>query len=126
MGSVIQARECPILTGVNRSRVKLPKGVRPPFDVYLNGVLQRSGDDYDVNARTGELVFGRPLAQEGRLGPWRWFLGAWGIGTYRKNDVVDVRYERNGQMLVAHALEVKPPSVSPREGGPGAPTGEEA
>ncbi len=101
------ARECPILAGVSRSRVRLPPGLRPPFDVYLNGVLQRSGEDYEV--RAGELVFDRPLAQEGRLGLWRWFLGAWGIGTYRKNDVIDVRYERDGQMLVAHALKITPP-----------------
>jgi len=124
MSFAIQWHECPILTGVTRSRIKLPRGVRPPFDVYVNGVPQRSKEDYEV--RGGELIFDRPLAQEGRLGMWRWFLGAWGIGTYRKNDVIDVRYERDGQMLVAHALEVTPPSESPREGGPGAPTDEGA
>src|SRR3954447_10614077 len=40
---------------MSQSRVKLPPGVRPPFDVYLNGVLQRLGDDYEV--REGALVF---------------------------------------------------------------------
>ena len=54
---------------MSHSRVKLPPGVRPPFDVYLNGVLQRLGDDYEV--REGALVFDRPLAKEGRLGAWR-------------------------------------------------------
>jgi hypothetical protein len=92
---------------MDRSRVKLPPGVRPPFEVYLNGVVQRLGEDYEVG--DGALLFDRPLAQEGRLGLWRWFLGAWGIGTYRKNDVVDVRYESNGRPLVAHALEIEPP-----------------
>jgi hypothetical protein len=37
-------------------------------------------------------------------------LGFWGIGTYKRNDVVDVRYEVRGQPMVAHALEVQPPA----------------
>ena len=36
------------------------------------------------------LVFEADLAKEGKLGFWRWFWGAWGIGTYKKNDQVDV------------------------------------
>ena len=92
---------------MERWRVKLPSGVRPPFEVYVNGVLQQPGRDYDV--RGGELLFDRPLAKEGRLGLWRWFLGAWGIGTYRKNDAVDVRYQAGGRPAVAHALEIEPP-----------------
>ncbi len=89
---------------MSQSRVKLPAGVRPPFEVYLNGVRQRPGDDFEI--REGELLFDRPLAQEGRLGFWRWFLGAWGIGTYRKNDTVDVQYEIDGRPMVAHALDL--------------------
>jgi|SRR3954447_11308938 len=88
-------------------RVKLPAGVRPPFEVYVNGVRQTLGEDYEV--REGSLVFERPLAKEGRLGLWRWFLGAWGIGTYRKNDQVDVQYEVEGRPTVAHALDIQPP-----------------
>ena len=96
--------------------------MRPPFEVYVNGVAQREGEDYVLGR--GALLFARPLAKEGRLGLWRWFLGAWGIGTYRKNDTVDVRYERGGRMHVAHALEITPPrSASPRGREPGAPTG---
>jgi hypothetical protein len=55
------------------------------------------------------LLFDRPLAKEGRLGLWRWFLGAWGIGTYRKNDTIDVRYETGGRPMVAHDLPFEPP-----------------
>jgi hypothetical protein len=91
---------------MDRWQAKLPPGVAPPFDVYLNGVPQREGDDYEVGP--GVLLFDRPLAQEGRLGLWRWFLGAWGIGTYRKNDTVDVRYEVQGRPMVAHALDIEP------------------
>ena len=92
---------------MDRWRVKLPEGVEPPFEVYVNGVPQSEGEDYEL--RRGSLVFQRPLAKEGRLGLWRWFLGAWGIGTYRKNDTVDIRYERGGRMQVAHALDITPP-----------------
>lgn len=95
----------------------LPPGVTPPFEVYVNGVLQRAGDDYEVAG--DRLLFARALAQEGRLGFWRWFWGAWGIGTYRAHHTVDVRYQRSGQTLVAHALRVEPPS---RSGDAGPPT----
>jgi hypothetical protein len=87
------------------SRVRLPEGVREPYAVYVNGVRQQLGRDYRVSG--GELVFDRALAKEGRLGFWRWFLGAWGIGTYRKNDQVDVAWEVDGQPRVAHALDIE-------------------
>ena len=84
--------------------------------MWVNGVPQREGVDYD--RRDDALVFRRPLAKEGPLGFWRWFLGAWGIGTYRKNDVVDVRYERGGRAVVADALDIEPPA-SATDGAPG-------
>ena len=88
--------------------MKLPAGLRPPFEVYVNGVRQAEGSDFEY--REGVLLFDRPLAKEGRLGLWRWFLGAWGIGTYRRNDTVDVRYELRGRPQVAHGLDIEPPS----------------
>jgi hypothetical protein len=87
--------------------VRLPRGVRAPFAVYVNGVPQTEGVDYELHGR--ELRFGRPLVREGKLGFWRWFLGAWGIGTYRRDDQVDVTWEVNGQPRVAHALDIEPP-----------------
>ena len=91
-----------------RSRVPLPPGVRPPFEVYVNGVPQELGGDYEVAG--GELVFDRPLAQEGRLGFWRWFWGAFGIGSYGRNDQVDVAWEIEGRPRVAHALDIEGPA----------------
>ena len=89
------------------SAVHLPVDVRRPFDVYVNGVRQQEGIDYVVRHR--ELVFERELAQEGRLGLWRWFLGAWGIGTYRKHHSVDVSYALpDGRPMVAQNLPVEP------------------
>ena len=90
-------------------KVRLPPGVREPYTVYVNGVRQHEGTDYEVSGST--LLFDRELAKEGRLGFWRWFLGAWGIGTYRKNDQVDVAWEAGGQPRVAHALDIEPPSA---------------
>ena len=97
---------------MERWRVQLPPGVRPPFEVFVNGVPQQQGVDYEI--REGALLFTRELVQEGKLGFWRWFLGAWGIGTYRRNDTVDVRYELDGRPMVAHGLAVEPPSGNPQ------------
>jgi hypothetical protein len=87
--------------------VRLPAGVREPYTVFLNGVRQQEGTDYEVHR--GVLEFDRPLAKEGKLGVGRWFLGAWGIGTYRKNDTVDVAWEVDGRPRVAHALDIEKP-----------------
>ena len=87
------------------SRVPLPHGVTEPFTVYLNGVRQEPGRDFQV--RAGALVFQAELAKEGKLGFWRWFLGTWGIGTYRKNDQVDIAWQVEGRPVVAHALDIE-------------------
>ena len=41
---------------------------------------------------------------------WRWFLGAWGIGTYRQNDSIDVQYDVRGRPQVAEGLDIEPPA----------------
>ena len=74
--------------------------------MYVNGVHQKRGTDFRVRGR--KLVFDRELRKEGKLGFWRWFLGAWGIGTYRQNDSVDVRYEIEGRPQVAEGLDIEP------------------
>jgi hypothetical protein len=90
---------------VAQSRVKLPPGVRAPFDVFINGVRQELGNDYQVHG--GELLFDRELVQQ-KLGFRAWLLGFWGIGTYKRNDEVDIRYEVDGRPMVAQGLEVTP------------------
>ena len=87
------------------SKVKLPRGLREPYQVYLNGVPQQLGVDYSV--REGSLVFEKDLRKD-RISGWRWLLGAWGVGTYRQDDSVDVRYEAaDGSPRVAEALEIE-------------------
>jgi hypothetical protein len=90
---------------VPRSVVPLPSEVRAPYEVFVNGVRQRLGDDYSV--RSGALVFDRELRKD-RISGWRWFLGAWGVGTYRQDDSVDVRWERpDGTPAVAQRLDIE-------------------
>jgi hypothetical protein len=86
--------------------VQLPPGIRTPFEVYVNGVRQELGVDYRVSE--GALLFDRELVQQ-KLGMRAWLMGLWGIGTYKRNDEVDVRYEVDGQPMLAHALKVVPP-----------------
>ena len=91
-------------------RVPLPPDVRSPFTVYVNGVRQELGADYEV--ADGALVFARPLVKEGRLGFWKWFWGAFGIGTLRPQRRGRRRLGRaDGTPRVAHALEIEPPDA---------------
>lgn len=88
-----------------RSIVTLPPEVRDPYQVYVNGVPQREGADYAVKGRT--LMFERALRKD-TISKRRWLLGAWGVGTYKQDDSVDVRYEAaDGSPRVAEALEIE-------------------
>ena len=78
------------------TRVELPGHVPAQFEVYVNGVRQEPGRDFELDGRA--LVFPRPLAQEGRLGFWRWASMWLGVaGTYRQHESVDVVYEADGR-----------------------------
>jgi hypothetical protein len=86
-----------------RTRVDLPSYVVPPFEVYVNGIEQRPGVDFEADGRV--LWFARELKTEGRLGFWRW-LSLWvGVaGTYRQDDSVDVVYATPSGKAVAAKL----------------------
>ena len=89
-----------------RSRIDLPPHVPDAFQVFVNGVEQKRGTDYEVRGRT--LLFPRPIAQEGRLGFWRW-AGMWlgVVGSYRKHETVDVVYDVGGRRQVETGLRPK-------------------
>jgi hypothetical protein len=90
-----------------RTRIELPDHVPSVFEVYVGGVRQRPGRDFAVEGRS--LVFPRPLAQEGRLGFWRWASMWLGIaGTYRKHEAVDIAYEVDGHREVETGLQPQP------------------
>ena len=90
-----------------RSRIELPEHVPPAFEVYVGGIRQLPGRDFDVQGRT--LVFPRPIAQEGRLGFWRWASMWLGIaGTYRRHETVDIVYTVDGRREVETGLQPEP------------------
>jgi hypothetical protein len=91
------------------TRIELPAFVREPYEVFVNGVPQVAGTDYEVIGPT--LIFDKDLASEGKLGFWRWLSMLLGVaGTYRKNDKVDVVFTVDGRPKVV-ALEVPPRGV---------------
>lgn len=86
-------------------RVRLPRGAREPMRVYVNGVEQAAGVDYEL--RGSEVVFARPIVKE-TVTPGRWaamYLGL--FGTYRKHETVDVEYTLDGTVQLASDLEVR-------------------
>ena len=88
-------------------RVRLPRGAEPPIVVYLNGVRQTEGDDYEL--RGGEIVFSRPIVKEGKLGAMRWLSMLIGlVGSYRKHETVDVEYRLGGAVKLASDVEIRP------------------
>lgn len=87
-------------------RVKIPAGAEPPYTVYINGVEQIEGQDFNIEDR--ELVFTRPIVKE-EMGTSRWlamYLGLW--GTYRKDEKVDIQFQRDGKTEHVADLDVVP------------------
>lgn len=96
----------------SRWLVPLPRDAATPIEVFVSGVPQQRGRDYEIERRGGRtvLVFSRPLQREGRLGFWRWTLMFFSIaGSYGRDDSVDVRYSVNDRPRVASGLEIVPP-----------------
>ena len=84
------------------------RGAEPPVRVYLNGVEQTAGADYEL--RDGEILFARPVLKE-KVGAGRWLAMYLGLfGTYRKHETVDVEYRLagTGKLQLASDLEVMP------------------
>ncbi|MGO9823255.1 MAG: hypothetical protein ACLPTJ_21710, partial [Solirubrobacteraceae bacterium] len=88
-----------------RSIVSLPTdvGIYDEFEIYINGVLQEPDLDYHLHGHA--LIFDRALRKD-TISGWRWLLGAWGVGTYRQDDTVDVRYQADGEMRLRHRLPI--------------------
>jgi hypothetical protein len=87
-------------------RVRLPRGAEPPFAVFVNGVEQGLGVDYQI--RGGEVVFARQIVKE-KVGAGRWLAMYLGLfGTYRRNETVDLQFHRKGKVELASDLPVEP------------------
>jgi hypothetical protein len=78
-------------------RVRLPRGAQAPIRVYINGIEQVEGTDYELDSEG--VLFEQPIIKEGKLGGLRWLSMAIGLfGSYRKNETVDVSYSLDGQI----------------------------
>jgi hypothetical protein len=87
-------------------RVRLPAGAAPPFAVFVNGVEQRQGADYEIGE--GEIVFRRQIVKE-KVGAGRWLAMYLGLfGTYRKNETIDLQFTREGRTELLSDLPVEP------------------
>lgn len=87
-------------------RVRMPVGAEPPYTVYINGIEQKEGEDFNIEDR--ELHFTRPIVKE-KMGTSRWlamYLGLW--GTYRKDEKVDLQFTRNGKTELVADLPIVP------------------
>lgn len=85
-------------------RVKLPGGAEAPYVVFINGVEQKAGVDYDI--REGEIVFSRQIIKE-KVGTGRWLAMYLGLfGTYRKDETIDLQFNRKGKIELLSDLPV--------------------
>ena len=92
-------------------RVKLPAGARAPFTVFINGVEQSEGVDYEI--RSGEIVFTRPIVKE-KMTASRWLAMYLGLfGTYRKDETIDLQFSRDGKVQLLSDLAVVPYPEAP-------------
>ena len=86
------------------NRVKLPAAAEPPFTVFINGVEQSLGADYNIES--GEIVFTRPIIKE-KVGAGSWLAMYLGLfGTYRRNDTIDLEFNRDGKTTLIDDLPV--------------------
>ncbi len=86
-------------------RVKLPAGAEAPYTVFINGVEQQEGVDYEL--RAGEILFTREIVKE-RVGTGRWLAMYLGLfGTYRKNETIDLQFMRAGKLELRSDLPVE-------------------
>ncbi len=90
---------------MNGSVVRLPPNVHPPFEVFVNGVAQEPGRDYEV--RSDRLVFARELVPP-RRDTARSLLRGMLWGRYKTEHVVDVAYQAGGTPHVVSGLEIEP------------------
>ncbi len=90
-------------------RVALPHGAGSAVKVYINGQEQKQGLDYTVH--DGKVVFREPILKEdlSELPLLRKLvLGLGLVGSYQRNETVDVEYTLEGRTHLASDLTVMP------------------
>jgi hypothetical protein len=91
------------------THVKLPRGAGRPITVYINGQVQKEGVDYTLHE--GAVVFRDPILKEDltELPLLRKLvLGLGLVGSYQRDETVDVEYSLNGKVELASDLPVTP------------------
>ena len=87
-------------------RVKIPAGAEQPFTVFINGIEQKEGTDFNIE--DGELHFTRPIVKE-KMDTGRWLAMYLGLfGTYRKDEKVDIHFKRAGKDELVADLPIVP------------------
>ena len=99
------AQEIPKGSFAAGRRVRIPAGAQPPYAVFINGVEQTAGDDYEIT--DGEVVFTRQIIKE-KVGAGRWLAMYLGLfGTYRKNETVDLQFTRENRTTLLSDLPIE-------------------
>jgi hypothetical protein len=93
---------------MNGSRVRVPDGMSRPFQVYVNGVEQAEGQDFEVVGAW--IVFVQELTpprEENARSVFRGFF----FGRYKTEHVVDVACQVGGRAHVFSRLGIEPPAA---------------
>ncbi len=85
--------------------IRLPEGAEPPIVVYINGVAQTAGLDY--NLQSTKILFTREIIKEELSAVRKSALLLGLFGTYRKNETVDIQFQRDGKTELAGDLKVE-------------------
>lgn len=88
-------------------RVKLPRGAGRPIKVFINGQDQQEGLDYTLHE--GTIIFREPILKEdlSELPLLRkLLLGLGVVGSYQRNETVDVEYALGDRRHLAPDLTV--------------------
>jgi hypothetical protein len=106
MGKADDPAEIPKGSHAAGDRVRIPNGAEPPLTVFINGVEQREGTDYEIEGR--EIRFAGPIVKE-EMNTGRWLAMYLGLfGTYRKDEKVDLQFSKGGKVELRSDVPVIP------------------
>jgi hypothetical protein len=106
MGKAEDPDEIPKKSYAAGERVRIPNGAEEPLTVFINGVEQHEGTDFEIEGN--EVRFVKPIIKE-EIGTGRWLAMYLGLfGTYRKDEKVDLQYQRQGKVELRSDVPVIP------------------
>jgi hypothetical protein len=106
MGKADDPREIPKGSYAAGDRVRIPNGAEEPLSVFINGVEQREGSDYEIDGQ--EIRFVGPIVKE-EINTGRWLAMYLGLfGTYRKDEKVDLQFSKGGKVELRSDVPVIP------------------